>query len=140
MHFLDDVARIVAQLRGDEDLPSPQDDSPTERAKFSYALNARGASTDFSPRQARHAALVAVMHGSEAPKKIAKLIRDAYEDGEELYKKLMAEVRETLKPTVEERGFTSEPNAVTVNLASWLWSLMASTPKSHTASSSSPMG
>jgi hypothetical protein len=66
LEFLSDVAEITGQLRGDEELSTPSDDATDERATFSYALNARGASTDLTPRQTRHAALVRVMHGAEA--------------------------------------------------------------------------
>ena len=103
--FLSSVHGIIGQLKGvgDDELGIPLSDSPNDRAIFTYALNARGASTDFAPRQARHEALITVMHGAEAaPMKIAKPIRDAFEEGEGLYKKLGQEVRAVLKPQVEE--------------------------------------
>jgi hypothetical protein len=61
--FLSEVSALIGQLRGDE---QNADGSPRRRAVLSYALNARGASTDLTPRRARHDALVAVMHGGEA--------------------------------------------------------------------------
>jgi hypothetical protein len=66
LKFLMAVTDIIGQLRSDEELPIPSDDTPEGRAIFSYALNARGASTDLSPRQTRHAALVTAMHGAGA--------------------------------------------------------------------------
>jgi hypothetical protein len=66
LKFLSDVAGLIEQLRGDEDLSAYSADLAEQRAVISYALNARGASTDLSPRKARHDALVAATHGAEA--------------------------------------------------------------------------
>jgi Protein of unknown function DUF262 len=66
LKFLSDVGGLIEQLRGDEDISTYSDEATEQRAIVSYALNARGASTDFTPRQTRHTALVTVMHGAEA--------------------------------------------------------------------------
>ena len=57
---------LQLQLRGDEDLSTYSAEAAEQRAVISYALNARGASTDLSPRKIRHDALVTAMHGAEA--------------------------------------------------------------------------
>ena len=66
LKFLSDVAGLIEQLRGDEDLSTYSAEAAEQRAVISYALNARGASTDLSPRKIRHDALVTAMHGAEA--------------------------------------------------------------------------
>jgi hypothetical protein len=66
LKFLSDVAGLIEQLRGDEDISTYSAEAAEQRAIISYALNARGASTDLTPRQTRHDALVTVMHGAEA--------------------------------------------------------------------------
>ena len=66
LRFLSAVAAIHRQPRGENDLSPPLDSGTEQRAISFYALNARGASTDLTPRQARHDALVTFMHVAEA--------------------------------------------------------------------------
>lgn len=64
--FLSEVAGLIESLRAVDNPSGNEAAQPELRAVVSYALNARGASTDLTPRQARHNALVAIMHGGEA--------------------------------------------------------------------------
>jgi uncharacterized protein with ParB-like and HNH nuclease domain len=66
LNFLNEVAASIGQLRSDEEPESERQDVQPNRAVLLYALNARGASTDLTPRQTRHDVLVTVMHGPEA--------------------------------------------------------------------------
>jgi hypothetical protein len=64
--FMSEVVAVIGQARDHEEIAIGADATAYHRAVVSYALNARGASTDLTPRQARHDALVAVMHGAPA--------------------------------------------------------------------------
>jgi len=66
LSFLSEVAGLIESLRVDDNGTVSATATPEQRAVVSYALNARGASTDLTPRQTRHNALVAIMHGGEA--------------------------------------------------------------------------
>lgn len=67
LQFLSDVTGLIPELRGNEGASTASEETTAERrAILSYALNARGASTDLTPRRTRHDALVTVMHGAEA--------------------------------------------------------------------------
>ena len=64
--FMTDVGAMIAKAREREEIVVEPGASPERRAIASYALNSRGASTDLTPRKARHDALVLVMHGAAA--------------------------------------------------------------------------
>lgn len=67
LQFMTDVSAMIAKAREREEIEVKANASPEQRAVASYALNSRGASTDMTPRQARHDALVIVMHGAAVP-------------------------------------------------------------------------
>jgi hypothetical protein len=59
------LARVVTRLALPVSESASANPAANQLAEISYAINTRGANTDFTPRQARHNALVAALHGAE---------------------------------------------------------------------------
>jgi hypothetical protein len=60
------LTEVAAELNGTSETPSRALEAIRRAQIVKYAANTRGASTDFTPRKARHDALVAIMHPAEA--------------------------------------------------------------------------